>query len=316
MDNKRYIGVDLGGTNIKCGVVTKEGVILHQQSVPTKADRPQDEIIADIIGVIRSVIKDSGTNMDDIVSIGLGSPGAIDSEKGVVIKAGNLSWYDVNLKEKLEDAFNKPAFIANDANVAALAEDLFGAGRGRKSTLLMTIGTGLGAGYVLDDKIQAGAHGVGAELGHMIIVPEGLECTCGNKGCFERYTSASALIAWGQEAMEKDSECAIAKRADGDKQNVTAKLVMDLAKEGDEVAYKIFDDYTRYFAYGIVNLVNIIDPEVIILGGGVSRAGDFLLDKIKKEVAPRVFCKQAPYAEILVSEMGNDAGVIGAAMLS
>jgi glucokinase len=130
MDGKRYIGVDLGGTNIKCGVVTRDGEILHQQSVPTKADRPQDEIIADIIGVIQSVIKDSGTSMDDVVSIGLGSPGAIDSEKGEVIFAGNLYWVHVNLKKELEAAFNKPAFIANDANVAALAEALFGAGKG------------------------------------------------------------------------------------------------------------------------------------------------------------------------------------------
>lgn len=316
MDNKRYIGVDLGGTNIKCGVVTRDGEILYQSYVPTKADRPQDEIIADIIGVIRSVIKDSGTNMDDIVSIGLGSPGAIDSDKGEVIFAGNLYWKHVNLKDKLEAAFNKPAFIANDANVAALAEALFGAGKGRKSTLLMTIGTGLGAGYVLDGKIQGGAHGVGAELGHMIMDPKGRPCTCGNVGCFERYTSASALIARGQEEMEKNPDCALSKLADGDKSNVTAKIVIDLAKEGDKIACEIFDEYAMYFACGIVNIINIIDPEVIILGGGVSRAGDFLLDKIKKEVAPRVFCKQAPYAEILVSKMGNDAGVIGAAMLS
>lgn len=316
MDNKRYIGVDLGGTNIKCGVVTKEGEILYQKSIPTKADRPADEVIADMVLVIRSVIKDSGTDMSDVVSIGVGSPGAIDSEKGEVIKAGNLSWKYVKLKKKLEDALEKPAYVANDANVAALAEALFGAGKGKKSTLLMTLGTGLGAGYVLDGKIQSGAHGVGAELGHMIIVPEGKECTCGNKGCFERYTSASALIAWGVETMENDPNSSIAKRAGSDKENVTAKLMIDLAKEGDEVALKIFDDYTRYLAYGIVNLINIIDPEVIILGGGVSRAGDFLLDSIKPKVASRVFCKEAPYSEILISKMGNDAGVVGAAMLS
>lgn len=313
---KKCIGVDIGGTNIACGIVSESGEILIQLDTPTKPERPSEMVIDDIVILIQKVLDESGTDIKEITSIGLGSPGAVDDDAGEIIFAGNLYWLHVQLKEKIIDAFHKPCFIGNDANIAALAEALFGAGRGKKSVILMTLGTGLGAGYILDGKIQAGAHGVGAELGHMIIVPEGIECTCGNKGCFERYTSASALMSWGIEAMEKDADGMIAQKANNDKNKITAKLIIDLAKENDEAALKIFNDYTRYLAYGIINLINILDPEVIILGGGVSLAGEFLLNSIKEKVAPRIFCKQAPYADILLSKIGNDAGIIGAAMLS
>jgi glucokinase len=311
----KFIGVDLGGTNIKAGVVTRDGRILHQVSIKTNAHRPADEVIADIAGAARLVLREHGTDISEIESIGVGSPGAIDDKNGVVIFAGNLNWINVPLAQKLSDELGIPAYVSNDANVAAYAEYLFGAGKGRQSLYLITLGTGVGGGYVLDGKIQSGFHGVGMEIGHMILVPEGKLCTCGNRGCLESYASATGIINMGKDAMSENPDCEIAIKADYKPENITAKLIIDLAKEDDEIALKIFEDYTRYLAYAVVNIINFNDPEVILFGGGVSRAGEFLLDSIKKEVAPRIFCKQAPYSEVLLSEMGNEAGVIGAALL-
>lgn len=311
----KFIGIDLGGTNITAGLVTLDGIILHDVHVKTNAYRSADEVIADIAGAARKVLDEHGTDISEVKSIGVGSPGAIDDENGVVIFAGNLNWVRVPLKQKLEELLGIPAFVSNDANVAAYAENLFGAGRGRHSLQLVTLGTGVGGGYVLDGKIQSGFHGVGMEIGHMVLVPEGRLCTCGNRGCLESYASATGIINMGIEAMQENPEGAIAKMAEGEPSNVNAKLIIDLAKEGDEVALDIFNNYARYLAYAVINIINFNDPEVIVFGGGVSRAGKFLLDAIKKEVAPRVFCKQAPYSEILLSEMGNEAGVIGAALL-
>jgi glucokinase len=316
MESKnKFIGIDLGGTNITAGIVTKDGEILNQASTKTNAHRSADEVIADIVAVAKKALKENGTDISEIKSIGVGSPGAIDDESGEVIFAGNLNWTHIPLKEKLEESLKIPAYVSNDANVAAYAEYLFGAGKGKKSVQLVTLGTGVGGGYVLDGKIQSGHHGVGMEIGHMILVPEGILCTCGNKGCLERYASASGIISMGREAMANAPNGSIAKEAKDNPQNVTAKLIIDLAKQGDVTSLNIFKDYARYLAYAVVNIINFNDPEVIIFGGGVSRAGDFLLDAIKEEVAPRVFCKQAPYSEILLSKMGNEAGVIGAALL-
>ncbi len=311
----KFIGIDLGGTNITAGIVTKDGRILHQASTKTNAYRSSEEVIADISQIAKTALEESGTDISEIKSIGVGSPGAIDDDNGVVIFAGNLNWTDIPLKQKLEEMLGIPAYVSNDANVAAYAEYLFGAGKDKKSLQLITLGTGVGGGYVLDGKIQSGHHGVGMEIGHMILIPEGILCTCGNRGCLERYASASAIISMGREAMENAPNGSIAKKAEGDPQNVTAKLIIDLAKEGDVTSLNIFKDYAKYLAYAIVNIINFNDPEVIILGGGVSRAGSFLLDAIKEEVIPRVFCKQAQFSEILLSEMGNEAGVIGAALL-
>ena len=311
----KFIGIDLGGTNITAGIVTKDGKLLHQASAKTNAHRSADEVIADIFATAKKVLEEHGTDISEIKSIGVGSPGAIDDAKGVVIFAGNLNWTDIPLGAKLEKALGIPAFVSNDANVAAYAEYLFGAGKGKKSVQLVTLGTGVGGGYVLDGKIQSGYHGVGMEIGHMILVPEGILCTCGNRGCLERYASASAIISMGKEAMANAPNGSIARKAEDNPENITAKLIIDLAKEGDVTSLNIFKDYARYLAYAVVNIINFNDPDVIIFGGGVSRAGSFLLDAIKEEVAPRVFCKQAPYSEILLSEMGNEAGVIGAALL-
>ncbi len=311
----KFIGIDLGGTNIRAGIVTGDGEILHQTSMKTQASRSSDEVIADIIGLVKKVLVEHGTDIKEIKSIGLGSPGAIDHDNGVVIFAGNLNWEKIPLKKKMEEAFGIPAFVSNDANIAAFAEYLFGAGQNRKSLYLVTLGTGVGGGYVLDGKIQAGYHGVGAEIGHMILVPNGKLCTCGNRGCLERYASASAIIDMGKEAMEKEPNGEIAKKAGNDPENLSGKLIIDLAKEGDETALRVFGDYARYLAYTTINIINVVDPEVIIFGGGVSKAGDFLLDAIKKEVKPRIFFKQAPYSEIVLSQMGDEAGIIGAAFL-
>jgi len=310
-----YIGVDLGGTKIAAGVVNEKGEILTQSDVPTGAERSYTEIIEDMANLIIKVVKQSGIAMDEIKAIGIGSPGAINNSSGTVIFANNLYWHNVPLRQEMQKIIDKPVFIENDANVAAFAEAMCGACQGAESSVTMTLGTGLGAGIVIGGKPYPGSHGVGAELGHIVIEPDGLECTCGNKGCLERYTSATALIRDGKEVVLKTRDSLISKMAEGDPDRVTAKIVIDAARIGDEQASIIWKRYIKYLALGVVNVINFIDPAIIAIGGGVSKAGDFLLDSLKEEVKRIVLYKSVPYAKICLAQMGNEAGIIGAAML-
>ena len=309
------IGVDLGGTNIAVGLVDEEGRIVATGSRPTKPERGYEAVAKDIAEIALELINRTNTDIKEIKSMGIGVPGVADSEKGIVIRAVNLFWTKVPLAKEIRKYIDLPIYMDNDANVAALAEAVFGAGRGSKSSVTITLGTGVGAGFVLDGKIYKGAHHFAPEIGHIVIGNNGVRCNCGKVGCLETYASATALIREGKKAAKKDPNSLILKFANGDIENITAKNVIDAAKQYDEEAIKIFNDYVKYLAIGIVNVINMLDPEVIILGGGVANAGDFLIKPLKKEVAENILFKDLPYADIRKAELGNDAGIIGAAIL-
>lgn len=310
-----YIGIDLGGTGIKIGVVDESGTILSQGETPTLAGRPYEDIIADMGRCMLDVMARGGFEEKDIASIGVGIPGVADEKTGHVIFCTNLGWSDVPLRTELQKYLNKPVYIDNDATVAGFAESICGVSAGCHSSVFMTLGTGVGGGIVIHGKPYSGVHGIGSEIGHMIIKMDGELCTCGNRGCFERYASATAIIRDAKRAVAEDPKSLIMERCGGDPEKINAKIVIDCAKEGDATAKRVFDEYVKALAHGIVSIFNVLDPEVIVLGGGVSMAGEYLLKAVRDAVKPLVFFKTLPYPSIQLARLGADAGIIGAALL-
>ena len=309
------IGIDLGGTNIAAALVDDAGKITCKVSIPARASEGTDAVLGGLIEVVDMLFQKSGLTPADVKSIGIGIPGMMNVETGVVYFSPNLPLSNTDMTSGLKEKFGLPVYINNDANCAALGEVAAGGAVGAGDAVFVTLGTGVGGGIVLGGKVYSGFHGVGSEIGHMITVSGGDECTCGNKGCWERYASAGAIIRRGREAAQAHPESKIYKDVDGKLEDVTAKIVIDAAKAGDETAVKVFDDYVFHLCEGLVSIINLIDPEVIVLGGGVSHAGQFLLDAINKTLPGMVFYKTMPYADIALATLGNDAGIIGAAML-
>lgn len=310
-----YIGIDLGGTNIAVGIVDEHGTILCKGSVPTKLPRPYGPIIEDMAGISLQTLEKSGYTLDDVAAIGVGVPGVADPETGVIPFCTNLAWHNVPFREVFQQHINKPLFVDNDATVAGFAEYVAGVSAGTQSSVFLTLGTGLGGGIVIDGKPYSGSHHVGSEIGHIIIEMDGELCTCGMRGCFERYGSATALIREGRRALAQHPESLIGTLCGQNPERINAKMVIDAAKESDPVALKVFRRYTYALAVGIVSIINFIDPEVVVLGGGVSLAGDFLLNGVREAIKPMVFFKALPYCEVKLAKLGPDAGIIGAAML-
>ncbi len=310
-----YIGIDLGGTNIAAGVVDENAKLLSQASTPTLAERPYEEIIRDMAACALEAVKKANLTLDDVKAVGVGIPGLADSKEGRVIFCNNLAWHDIPMQEEMQKYIQKPVYIDNDATVAGYAESLAGVSKGCKSSVFITLGTGVGAGIVLDGKPWSGAHGVGSEIGHTTLVANGIPCTCGNNGCLERYCSATAIIQAARQAVMTYPDSAMMKMAGGDPQKINAKIVIDAAKEGDPAAKQVFGHYVEYLAMAINNVTAFLDPEMIVLGGGVSRAGQFLLDAVEG-VRPRYLqYKTLPSPRIALAKLGNEAGIIGAALL-
>ena len=310
-----YIGVDLGGTGIKAGVVNDKGEILSKGSTPTKKERPYAQIIEDIAELCKRVVKDAGVTMNDIASIGVGVPGICDPKTGVIPFCTNLGWREVPFVEEMHKHIDKPITVDNDATVAGFAESIAGVSAGTASSVFITLGTGVGGGIVINGRPYSGCRGIGSEIGHMIIKMDGEPCTCGNKGCFERYASATAIIREAKRAVAAHPESAIMTRCQGNPERINAKTVIDCAKEGDPTAKAVFDEYVRGLAHGIVSIINVLDPEVIVLGGGVSMAGEFLVNAVREAMKPLIFFKTLPYANVELARLGADAGIIGAALL-
>ena len=305
------IGVDIGGTNIKYGLVNEALEIVAHGSIPfpkTTAEDMADKLAA----ALRAMLAEQGVT--EIGSIGIVVPGSIDRSGEVVIAAYNLGFHDVPLRAIMQARFpGVPVYIANDANGAALAELYKGAFTGCKTGVLLTLGTGLGGGIILNGKMFNGGMNQGVELGHMYLVNGGEHCTCGNDGCMEAYCAASALARDGQRAMKKHPESLIAARAGGSPENVDAKLVIDCAKEGDETAKTVFDQYIDSLSSACASIYNLLDPEVIAIGGGVCGAGEFLFAPLREKTTGKCFYKT--HGKLVPAELGNDAGMIGAAML-
>ena len=310
-----YIGLDVGGTTFKAGVVTQDGRIVHKDAMPTGIERPYQEIIADMAALCKKVAADAGIEMSEIQSIGVGVPGLFDNKTGMIPFCTNLGWHDIPFVAEMKKHLDTPVFGDNDATVAGLAESVAGVSAGIRDCVFLTLGTGVGGGIIIDGKLYSGAHGCGSEIGHMMIKMGGELCTCGNYGCFERYASATAIIREARKAVAEHPESSMLAACGGDPEKLNAKIVIDAAKAGDAAAKTVFDGYVHALAVGIINIINMIDPEVIVLGGGVSAAGEFLLDAVREAVKPMVFFKTMPYARIELAQLGNDAGIIGAAML-
>ena len=310
-----YIGIDLGGTNIAVGAVSETGAVLSQVSAKTLAERPYQEIVRDMAECVRRAVRKAGASMDDIRSVGIGIPGVAEGETGVVFNCTNLGWVMVPLREEFQKHIPKPVYIDNDANVAALAESYAGASAGCGSSIMLTLGTGLGGGIVINGKPWSGAHGRAGELGHMVLVPDGVPCTCGKCGCAERYCSATALIRTAKLESLNYPDTAILKKAGGIVDRINAKMVIDAAKEGDASALRVFNSFARYLAMTINNLIWFFDPDMVVLGGGISYAGDFLLDAVTALIPRHQMGKPLPLPPIRIAKLGNEAGVIGAAML-
>ncbi len=292
-----YIGIDIGGTNLKSGVVDEWGNIIGESSVPTGAERPQKEVFQDILLSAERAVYDSGISMKDIKAVGMGSPGKIDYDTGTVIYNNNLGWKNFHIADLINEALHVPAVLENDADAAALGEVVAGSAKGAKSAIIITLGTGVGVGIVFDGKIYRSS-----EFGHMVIRSGGRKCTCGRKGCFEAYCSATGLIASTREAGITES--------DG---SINGRTVFDSADKGNEAAIRVIDEYTSDLACGIVNLINGLQPEVISLGGGIAKQGERLLAPLREKVYAEMYKGLTP-PKIAACTLGYKAGLIGAAM--
>lgn len=309
------IGVDLGGTNIKVGGVDKEGNIIAKNSRPTKVERGPDPIVRDIIGQIEEILDKINTPLGELKSIGIGVPGLIEKETGNIIFANNLFWQNVKLGEIIKSYFNKPTYIVNDGDAAALGEKIAGSTKGIKNSVLITLGTGVGGGFIINDNIYSGGHGWGSEIGHMIVGENFYNCNCGQNGCWETFVSATGLIKYVKMRISQGYSSLILKIAGGNLEEIDGKTIFNGAKKGDNLALETMDRFIKYLSIGIVNIYNILDPDCIAIGGGLSKAGDLILDPLKKEVSKRVFYKGVNYGDIVLAELGNDGGIIGAGFL-
>lgn len=308
------IGIDLGGTNIVAGVVDDGYHILAKAKRKTAVPRPAEQIVDDMAACAREAVETAGLTMDRIEAVGVGSPGVCNGQTGVVERADNLGFSHVPLREMLGARLRKPIGLENDANAAAYAEYLAGAAQGKKSCVCITLGTGVGGGVVTDGVILTGFNYGGAELGHTVIVMDGEPCSCGRRGCLEAYASATALIRQTRRAMQADPDSAMWSLA-GSLDEVSGRTAYDGMRAGDATAAAVVDRYQRYIACGLTNMINIFQPEVLCIGGGICNEGDTLLEPLRALVRAEQFGQDGPQTLICRAKLGNDAGIIGAAYL-
>lgn len=309
-----YIGIDIGGTNIACGIVDDNYEIVARSKVKTNAPRPYAEILEDIKNAVRLACNELHIAPSEADAIGIGCPGTCNSD-GVVEYSNNLGFVNVPLRNDIESEFGVKTYLDNDANAAAFGEYLAGAAKGARNAVAITLGTGVGAGIIIDGRIYSGSNCAGGEIGHTVLVVDGRQCTCGRKGCFETYSSATGLIRTTREAAEANPASIVAKLIEEDGR-VSARTAYNALKRGCPVGKEVTDAYVKYLAAGIANTINIFQPDVLCIGGGVCNEGDTLLVPLKKAVAEQVYTKNSTKnTEIVVCSLGNDAGIIGAALL-
>ena len=311
------IGIDLGGTNIVASVVDDDYNIIGTSKTPTNSPRSADEIFDDIADVCEEAVKAAGLTMEDIDSVGMGTPGTVNQD-GVIEFANNLAFNNVPARTMLAKRINKPeekVFIENDANCAALGEAYAGCGNGAKYFVAVTLGTGVGSGVIIGGKIVNGVNYAGGECGHMVIVVDGEQCSCGRKGCWEAYASATALIRQTKKAMEEYPDSLMHKLAK-EEGKVSGRTAFDAMRLGDIAGIKVVDDYIKYVACGLINIVNALQPEIICIGGGICNEGETLMKPLRRFVqSERYSIHSKIQTKIVKAELGNDAGVIGAALL-
>ena len=317
-----YIGVDLGGTNIAIGIVNEQFEIIKKGSVPTKPERGPDPIIEDMAALSRRLLDECGLTLDDVEYAGVATPGTANSETGVVEYSNNIPFLRYPMAEKLSALLNgKPVHIENDANAAAKAEAVAGVAKDAKYSVMITLGTGLGGGIVLDGKVYSGFNFAGAELGHTVIQTGGRQCTCGRKGCWEAYSSATGLVNITKdrirEARAAGRKTSMEEMIGGDLDKVSARTAFTAMKAGDELAAEVVDEYISYLAVGVANIINIFQPNVLSIGGGICNEGEYLTKPLLEKVWQETYSRDGtPQTEIKIAKLGNDAGIIGPAVLA
>lgn len=310
-----YLGVDLGGTNIACGVVNRQGDILGRASVKTGLPATGEEIAVRIADCCKMAARQAKCDMAEVSSVGIGTPGIANSDTGEVEYSCNLGFRNTPLADLVSRQLEKPVYLENDANAAALGEFTAGCGRDSHSLIAITLGTGVGGGVVMNDKLLTGFNFAGAEIGHFVMVHNGEPCSCGRKGCFEAYCSATALIRQTRRAMEQHPESKMWEIAPTPEQ-VDGKTAFNAMELGDPVAKQVVEQYCAYLACGLTSIVNIFQPEILCVGGGVCNQGETLLKPVREIFDREDYardCKRR--TRIVRAELGNDAGMIGAALL-
>lgn len=310
------IGVDLGGTNIVAGVVDENYNIVGRGSVKTRTPRPTENILEDIKESIRLSVQNARIDWSEVKSIGIGTPGTVNIAEGIIEYANNLDFDNVPIKQIMEDEFHLPVYIENDANCAALGEAIAGAGHGVDDFMAITLGTGVGSGIVIGGKLVHGCNDAAGEIGHMVIKFGGERCTCGRRGCWEAYASATALIRQTQDAMSKNFDTVMWDMVSEDIRNVTGTTAFEAMRENDKVGRDVVNNYIYYVSVGIINIINIFQPKILCIGGGIGNEGEALLSPIRyyvKNERYSIYAKNQTY--ICAAVLGNDAGVIGAAIL-
>ena len=313
------IGVDLGGTNIVSAVVDENHKIIARATEKTNAPRPAEEIFDDIAKTIRNAIANAGITMADIESIGVGTPGSVNKDKGLIEFANNLGFDNVPAYDMLKERTGcQNVYFDNDANCAALGEAVAGAGKGVKNFVAITLGTGVGSGIVVNGKLVTGVNYAAGEMGHTVIVYNGKQCNCGRRGCWECYSSATALIQQTKDAMLADPFTKMWDMVeDGNIRKVNGRLVFDAMRAGDETAANVINEYMGYLACGMTNIINTFQPDVLCVGGGVGNEKENLLGPVRKIINNQIYSIHAwKQTKICAAELGNDAGIIGAALLT
>ncbi|HGC9481012.1 TPA: ROK family glucokinase [Streptococcus agalactiae] len=316
--SKKLLGIDLGGTTIKFGILTLEGEVQEKWAIETNTLENGRHIVSDIVESLKHRLSLYGLTKDDFLGIGMGSPGAVDRTSKTVTGAFNLNWADTQeVGSVIEKEVGIPFFIDNDANVAALGERWVGAGANNPDVVFVTLGTGVGGGVIADGNLIHGVAGAGGEIGHMIVDPEnGFTCTCGNKGCLETVASATGVVRVARQLAEQYEGSSVIKAAIDNGDTVTSKDIFIAAEDGDKFANSVVERVSRYLGLAAANISNILNPDSVVIGGGVSAAGEFLRSRVEKYFVTFAFPQVKKSTKIKIAELGNDAGIIGAASLA
>jgi glucokinase len=310
------IGIDLGGTNIAAGIVDDSMNIVIKDSIPTSLPRSAEAIIDDMAAIAQKIVKNADISMDEIKWVGIGTPGTANSDTGIIEYSNNLQFENVPMVRMMGERLGKKVYIENDANAAAFGEFKAGAAKGSNSAVCITLGTGIGGGVIMNGQILHGFNFAGAELGHTVIEYNGRECTCGRKGCWEAYASATGLIKLTKEVMNENKNSVMWQIVDGDISKVGGKTAFDAMRTDDDAGKKVVDTYIDYLGCGLTNVINIFQPEILCIGGGICKEGDTLLKPLKNIIERDRYSRYSKNQTLLcVAKLGNDAGIIGAALI-
>ena len=309
-----YIGIDLGGSSIKAGLLTEHGQIVMKNSKKTRIEKGPETIIADMADLTEQLLAESELEGPEVNAVGVGVPGATRDD-GLVYFAPNIFWTNVPLAQLLREKLRKPVFVENDATVAAVAEHTGGITREVANSIFITLGTGIGGGFIINHQVFSGSHGIGAEIGHMVVGhnPD-YNCSCGNNGCWETFVSGTAMVKHAEKLVLEGEKSLLMDVLGGNPKRINVRHIFECARTGDQTCIKVVDRMTDYLALGIANLINIFDPEIIALGGGISASTDLFINELKEQVKGRIYVKRMNVTQILPSMLGNEAGIIGSAM--